>query len=66
MDRVSPADIQRVAKQFLFPDRLSMVLVGEASTIIAQLKAIGIENVERIAAADLDLSAPNLRKSARD
>jgi len=66
VDRVSPADIQRVAKQFLFPDRLSMVLVGEASTIIAQLKAIGIENVERIAAADLDLSAPNLRKSARD
>ena len=66
VDRVSPADIQRVAKQFLFPDRLSMVLVGEASTIIAQLKAIGIENVERIAAADLDLSSPNLRKSARD
>jgi len=64
--RVSPADVQRVAKQFLFPDRLSIVLVGEASTIIAQLKAIGIENVERIAASDLDLSAASLRKSARD
>ncbi len=65
VDRVSPADIQRVAKQFLFPERLSIVLVGDANTFVAQLKAAGIETFERIPANELDLSAPNLRKPAR-
>lgn len=65
VDRIAPADIQRVAKQFLFPDRLSIVLVGDASSFVTQLKAAGIENFERIPASDLDLSAPNLRKPAR-
>lgn len=65
VDRVSPADIQRVAKQFLFPERLSIVLVGDANTFVGQLKAAGIESFERIPVNELDLSAPTLRKSAR-
>jgi zinc protease len=65
VDRVSPADIQRVAKQFLFPERLSIVLVGDANTFVAQLKAAGIDSFERIPANELDLSAPTLRKPAR-
>lgn len=65
VDRVSPADIQRVARQFLFPARLSIVLVGDADTFVAQLKAAGIDTFERIPATELDLSAPTLRKPAR-
>jgi len=64
VDRVTVADIQRVARQFLFPDRLSIVLVGDASTFAGQLKAMGFEQFERIPIAQLDLSAPNLRKAA--
>ncbi|MCR4375210.1 MAG: insulinase family protein [Acidobacteria bacterium] len=64
VDRVSVADIQRVARQFLFPDRLSIVLVGDASTFVDQLKAMGFEQFERIPAAQLDLNAPNLRKAS--
>lgn len=65
VDRVSPADIQRVARQFLFPERLSIVLVGDANTFVGQLKAAGIESFERISMNELDLSAPMLRKPAR-
>jgi zinc protease len=63
VDQVSVADIQRVAKQFLFPDRLSIVLVGDASKFAGQLKAMGFEQFERIPIAELDLSQPNLRKA---
>jgi len=66
VDQVTVADIQRVAKQFLFPDRLSIVLVGDASTFAGQLKAMGFEQFERIPIAQLDLSAPSLRKAAGD
>jgi zinc protease len=65
VDRVSPADVQRVAKQFLFPERLSIVLVGDANSFVAQLKAAGIDTFERIPANELDLNAPSLRKPAR-
>ena len=39
--RVTPADIQRVAKQFLKPDQLSIVLVGDASVFADQLEGTG-------------------------
>jgi zinc protease len=66
VDKVSVSDIQRVAKQFLFPDRLSIVLVGDASTFAGQLKTLGFEQFERIPIAQLDLSSPTLRKAAGD
>lgn len=66
VNRVTPADIQRVAKTLLAPDRLSIVLVGDASVFAGQLKAAGIDSFERIPVADLDLSAPSLRRTGRD
>ena len=66
VDRITVADIQRVARQFLFPDRLAIVLVGDASTFVGQLKTMGFEQFERIPIAQLDLSAPNLRKPSGD
>ncbi len=64
VDRIAPADIQRVARQFLFPDRLSIVLVGDASAFAGQLKQAGITDFERIPLAELDLSSATLRKPA--
>jgi zinc protease len=55
-------DIQRVAQQYLHPDRLSIVLVGDASVITKQLSAVGFDEVERISITDLDLSSPDLRR----
>jgi zinc protease len=62
VNRLTPEDIQRVAQQYLHPDRLSIVLVGDANKFIGQLPAVGFEKVERIPLAELDLSAPELRR----
>jgi zinc protease len=62
VERVTPADIQRVARQFLKPDQLSIVLVGDASAFAPQLKALGFAEFERIPIAQLDLSSPTLRR----
>jgi zinc protease len=62
VEAVTPADIQRVAKQFLKPDQLSIVLVGDASAFAEQLKSMGFSDYERIPVGQLDLSSPTLRK----
>ena len=62
INAITPDDIQRVAKQYLHPDRLSIVLVGDASIFGKQLAGVGIEQVERIPLADLDLDAADLRR----
>jgi zinc protease len=62
VERVTPADIQRVARQFLKPEQLSIVLVGDASVFIEQLKAMGFADFERIPIGQLDLNAPSLRR----
>jgi hypothetical protein len=54
-------DIQRVAQQYLRPDRLSIVLVGDASVFAKDLAGVGFDQVERIPLAELDLSSPDLR-----
>ena len=63
VSRITPDDIQRVAQQFLHPDRLSIVLVGDANVFAKQLPAVGFEQVERIPLNQLDLTAPDLRRS---
>jgi len=63
VEQVTPDDIQRVAKQILHPDRLSIVLVGDASAFVDQLKTLGFEQFERIPISDLDLGSPTLRRS---
>lgn len=64
VNSITPEDIQRVAQQYLHPDRLSIVLVGDANVFAKQLPAVGFEQVERIPLAELDLAAPNLRRRA--
>jgi len=65
VERVTTMDIQRVAKQFVKPDQLSIVLVGDASAFANQLKSLGFADFERIPLAELDLNSPTLRRQAR-
>jgi zinc protease len=58
---VTPADIQRVSRQLLKPDQLSIVLVGDAATFIDQLRRVGFTQYDRIPLAELDLDSPTLR-----
>jgi hypothetical protein len=62
---ITPDDIQRVAQQYLHPDRLSIVLVGDASVFAKDLTAAGFDQVERIPLPSLDLDAPDLRRKAQ-
>ena len=59
---VTPADIQRVAQQYLRPDRLSIVLVGDASVFMKQLGGVGFDQFDRIPLGDLDLGSSTLRR----
>ena len=38
---VSPSDIQRVARNFLQPEHLAIVLVGDASSFVDDLEGVG-------------------------
>jgi zinc protease len=59
-------DVQRVARSYLFPDRLTIVLVGDASAFTKQLAGAGFDKFEVIPAAEIDLSSADLRrKTAR-
>jgi zinc protease len=62
VNMVTVDDIQRVAQQYLHPDRLSIVLVGDASVFAKQLAGVGFDQVERISVEELDLSSPDLRR----
>jgi len=59
---ITPDDIQAVAKQYILPDRLSIVLVGNAKAFIGQLKAQGFNDVEVIPIERLDLSSATLTR----
>ena len=61
---VTPDDIQRVARQYIRPDRLSIVLVGDAKTFIPQLRRVGFSDFEVIPIDELDLMSASLRKES--
>jgi zinc protease len=62
---ISPDDIQRVARRYVRPDRLSMVLVGNARAFVADLREAGFTEFEVIPLDQLDLSAATLKKETR-
>jgi len=63
VNAVTPDDVQRVAKTLLRPDRLSVVLVGNAKAFASQLNAVGFGSYETVQIADLDLTAANFRRA---
>jgi zinc protease len=64
VNAVTVDDVQRVARNYLHPDRLTVVLVGDASAFVKQLPGAGFDKFEVIPASALDLSAPDLRRKA--
>lgn len=59
---VTPDDVQRVARQYVKPDRLSIVLVGNARAFASQLIELGLGGYEVIPVDQLDLMSPTLKK----
>jgi zinc protease len=57
-------DVQRVARAYLHPDRLTIVLVGDAAAITKQLPGIGFDKFEVIPLAELDLVSADLRRQS--
>ena len=57
-------DVQRVARSYFHPDKLTIVLVGDASAFVKQLPGAGFDKYEIIPASELDLAAPDLRRRA--
>lgn len=62
---ITPDDIQRVARQYIKPDRLSIVLVGNAQAFVNQLRAVGFTEFEVIPIDQLDLMSATLKKEPR-
>jgi zinc protease len=62
VDAVTVDDVQRVSREYLHPDRLTIVLVGDATSFVNQLPGAGFDHFERIPLAELDLSAVDLRR----
>ena len=57
INAVTADDIQRVARQYLKPGLLSMVLVGDASTFVNDLSGVGFDSYDLILITELDISA---------
>jgi zinc protease len=63
VNAVTVDDIQRVARALLRPDRLSIVLVGNAAAFASQLRGIGFDTFETVELGDLDLMAANFKRA---
>jgi zinc protease len=59
---VTPDDVQRVARSYLDPDRLSIVMVGNAAAFKDRLGKAGVGRYELIGLNQLDLTSPDLKK----
>jgi zinc protease len=62
---VTPDDVLRVARQYIHPDRLSIVLVGNARAFIPQLQSVGFTDFEVIPLPQLDLMSATLRRDEK-
>ncbi|MFB3853116.1 MAG: M16 family metallopeptidase [Vicinamibacterales bacterium] len=68
-DRINAIEVDtiaRVVRDYMKPDRLSVVLLGNASAFLDQLRRVGFENYEVIPLGSLDLTRPDLRKPESD
>jgi zinc protease len=63
VNAITVDDIQRVAKAYLHPSRLSIVLVGDAETIVPQIKSVGFTEFELVPIRDLDLAMADFRRA---
>jgi zinc protease len=59
---ITPDDIKRVTRAYFKPDRLSIVLVGNAAAFVNQLQRVGFRNIDVVSLADLDLTTADLRR----
>jgi zinc protease len=59
---VTPDDIQRVARNYLDPDHLAIVLVGNAAAFKDQLGKAGFGRYELISLDQLDLTSPDFKR----
>jgi len=62
VNAVTVDDIQRVARLYLHPERLSVVLVGNAAAFAPQLRTVGFSPFETIELRDLDLMTANFKR----
>ena len=62
VNRVDVDDIEGVAMRYLRPDRLSVVLVGNAAAIGEQLRGVGFGKYELVKLEELDLTTPDFRR----
>jgi len=61
VNAVTVDDIQRVARAYLKPDRLSVVLVGDAAAFRSQLEGVGFGQFETVELGNLDLTAADFK-----
>ena len=63
VNAVTPDDIERAARTYLKPDRLAVVLVGNAQAFVSQLKGLGFTTYEVIEMNNLDLMAADFKRA---
>jgi zinc protease len=64
VNAVTVDDIERVARFYLKPDAVSVVLVGNAAAFTPQLRRIGFNRYETVTLDNLDLLAVDFKKTA--
>jgi zinc protease len=62
VNAVAVEDVTRAAMRYLRPDRLSVVLVGDASSFTERLEKAGFSRFEVVKLSELDLQSADLRK----
>jgi zinc protease len=62
VNAITSDDIERVTRAYFRPDRVSIVLVGNAAAFVNQLQRVGFRNIDVVSLADFDLTTADLRR----